>query len=692
MGENIRLVVWDLDDTFWKGTVTEGGIKEYVQAHHDIVIELARRGILSSICSKNDKDTILRILQEKGISDYFVFPSISWDPKGMRLAQLVETVQLRAPTIMFIDDNPSNRAEALAMVPSLQVEDETFIAKMLTDPRFKGKDDSELSRLKQYKLLEDRKRDEKQAASSNEEFLRACNVRVLIDYDIEPKLDRAIELINRTNQLNYTKRRLSEDIEVARRQLREELDHFDRQAGLVRVVDKYGDYGYVGFFTSQILRRTIVEGTSNRHLLHFCFSCRTLGMLIEHWVYDHLGRPELNIVGDVLTDLSVPRKIDWVQQVDSIDAAAHPHLAKIAPQIVLYGGCEAHAVGVYLNDYTYKLEVFGNYAANALFLRINSAATALDMCDRTKEQFAAEAEILGLPLHLEAIDYFTEAAPGSLFVFNLGVDAHRSARVRHKVHGWTLVIEPRLLPGANFLQLSENELLSHLDGNTDYYSHGNREHVLSVSRHIREHYELVHQPSEADLVQGVHDLIARIPVGSRYIIVVDHNEARPSWNKETIIKLPWISSYTDLMHELAAEYAYVGVVSFSDVLRGPDDMAGANHYKREVYLRLAQRIIEVAGTLQPRQDAPPPKHRLTVLAAANLAKRRKDAEALELVLAAYQCLLRREPDPGAQGHIRDLQSGRISPAQFLRNITRSKEFEGKWQVSTLNLNREAAPR
>jgi predicted enzyme involved in methoxymalonyl-ACP biosynthesis len=50
MPEAIRLVVWDLDETFWRGTVTEGGITEYIQAHHDIVIELARRGIMSSIC------------------------------------------------------------------------------------------------------------------------------------------------------------------------------------------------------------------------------------------------------------------------------------------------------------------------------------------------------------------------------------------------------------------------------------------------------------------------------------------------------------------------------------------------------------------------------------------------------------------------------------------------------------------
>lgn len=91
MSEAVRLVVWDLDETFWNGTIVEGGI-EYRQECHDAVIELARRGIMSSICSKNDFETVRAILVEKGIWDYFIFPSIAWEPKGPRLAALVEEI------------------------------------------------------------------------------------------------------------------------------------------------------------------------------------------------------------------------------------------------------------------------------------------------------------------------------------------------------------------------------------------------------------------------------------------------------------------------------------------------------------------------------------------------------------------------------------------------------------------------
>src|SRR5271157_5831628 len=80
--EAIRLVVWDLDETFWRGTLTEGGIEEYLEDCHNLVIRLAERGILSSICSKNDHESVKQILLERKLWDYFVFPSIDWAPKG----------------------------------------------------------------------------------------------------------------------------------------------------------------------------------------------------------------------------------------------------------------------------------------------------------------------------------------------------------------------------------------------------------------------------------------------------------------------------------------------------------------------------------------------------------------------------------------------------------------------------------
>lgn len=124
--EPVRLVIWDLDDTFWSGSLTEGSI-QYRDDCHNIVVELARRGIMSSICSKNDMATVRPVLEQRGIWPYFIFPSVNWEPKGKRIAALIETAQLRAETVMFIDDHPMNLAEATFYVPRLQIENDLFI-------------------------------------------------------------------------------------------------------------------------------------------------------------------------------------------------------------------------------------------------------------------------------------------------------------------------------------------------------------------------------------------------------------------------------------------------------------------------------------------------------------------------------------------------------------------------------------
>jgi len=234
--EPVRLVIWDLDETFWKGTLSEGGIT-FCPENRDIVIALAERGIISTICSKNDFEAVRDVLKTHDVWDYFIFPSINWEPKGPRLQALIEAIQLRPETVMLVDDYPMNRNEALFFVPGLQVADETVIPQLLANPLFKGKDDRALTRLQQYKLLEKRKADEVAAGGSNVEFLRSSSIRIAIEHDIERHIDRVIELVNRTNQLNFTKRRLPEDREAAAAAVKRLAGAFDVQAGLIRVRD-----------------------------------------------------------------------------------------------------------------------------------------------------------------------------------------------------------------------------------------------------------------------------------------------------------------------------------------------------------------------------------------------------------------------------------------------------------------------
>ena len=116
--DKIKLVIWDLDETFWKGTFSEGNV-EIPGQNRSLIALLTDIGIVNSICSKNDEKQVLDFLKKQGVAEYFVFPSINWLPKGARIKQLISDMQLRPANVLFLDDNPSNLGEAAYACPEI---------------------------------------------------------------------------------------------------------------------------------------------------------------------------------------------------------------------------------------------------------------------------------------------------------------------------------------------------------------------------------------------------------------------------------------------------------------------------------------------------------------------------------------------------------------------------------------------
>ena len=94
----IKLVIWDLDNTFWKGIISETAI-EPIDSHLQLVKDLVDCGIVNSICSKNNFEICDTKLIELQIREYFVFPSIDWSPKGLRVKDLIKSMSLRAENV-----------------------------------------------------------------------------------------------------------------------------------------------------------------------------------------------------------------------------------------------------------------------------------------------------------------------------------------------------------------------------------------------------------------------------------------------------------------------------------------------------------------------------------------------------------------------------------------------------------------
>jgi FkbH-like protein len=194
--EPIRLLIWDLDETLWNGKLDEGDPIEIIPQNRAITVELSQRGIVNSICSKNDLEKARCQLQALGLWEYFVFPSIDWTAKGPRLKNLISSMGLRPSSVVFVDDELRNRVEAQTYVPELRSISPEYLPAILTDPLFRGKPDPELSRLRQYRVLQKREEDRQGSQANLTEFLRNANISATIDYDIIGNIDRAIELIN----------------------------------------------------------------------------------------------------------------------------------------------------------------------------------------------------------------------------------------------------------------------------------------------------------------------------------------------------------------------------------------------------------------------------------------------------------------------------------------------------------------
>lgn len=330
--DKIKLVIWDLDDTFWNGTISEEDVS-IPDEHLKLLKTLTDIGIVNSICSKNDFDHAMQQLRNANAAEYFVFPSINWNPKGQRIKQLIADMQLRPANVLLLDDNPSNLGEAVHFCPDLMTGTPELIPQLIADADAAPRKDPEHKRLKQYRVLEE-KHQARESFSSNEEFLYQSNIRMEISTDCLAQLERIHDLILRSNQLNFTKLRSSEE------ELRQLLSDPGVEAGYASVRDGFGDYGIVGFYA-------VKDGK----LIHFTFSCRTLGMGIEQYVYNTLGRPVLTICEPVISDLSSTDIPGWINQEHASASGGQMKInALTAHSVLVKGPCDLFQIYPYIAD------------------------------------------------------------------------------------------------------------------------------------------------------------------------------------------------------------------------------------------------------------------------------------------------------------------------------------------------------
>jgi FkbH-like protein len=274
----VKIVVWDLDETLWTGTLAEDGI-EGLKLRPEAVVAikwLDARGVLQSVASKNDHELAVKALNHFGLGDYFLYPQINWNPKSASVARIAECLNLGLDTFAFIDDQPFERAEVAEAHSPVRTLPETSVAGLPGHPWFNHPATSESAKRRSLYQAEAHRASELEAYSGDHVgFLRAAHLTLDITPLNDTDAERVFELSQRTNQLNFTGSKFTRD----------DVDKMlAPEAGKLRLAvrcsDRFGEYGLIGFADLDV---------KGGEMSHFFMSCRVQRKCVEHAFFEHVA-------------------------------------------------------------------------------------------------------------------------------------------------------------------------------------------------------------------------------------------------------------------------------------------------------------------------------------------------------------------------------------------------------------------
>ena len=292
-GKSKKCLVLDLDNTLWGGIIGESGVRSLVLGRDHPIGEafvdfqryvkgLQSRGVILAVCSKNDpenaKEGFLHPDSVLRIEDFAAFKA-NWDPKPENIRQIASDLNIGLDSVVFVDDNPAERAFVAEQLPDVAVpdigSDVSLFAEMLDreryfEPHQLVQDD--LVRGAYYNSNTERN-DCEVGFSDYGKFLESLRMTAEIGPFSAVYLDRITQLINKTNQFNLTTRRYT-SAEV-------EAIAGDRSFITLygRLADRFGDNGLVSVLIGRRLENVV-------EIDLWVMSCRVFKREMEFAMFD----------------------------------------------------------------------------------------------------------------------------------------------------------------------------------------------------------------------------------------------------------------------------------------------------------------------------------------------------------------------------------------------------------------------
>ena len=292
-GLSKKCLVLDLDNTLWGGVIGDDGLDGIVlgegsadgEAHlalQHYAKQLKERGVILAVCSKNDakvaeavfRDHPEMVLRRSDIAAFLA----NWDDKALNLKAIAARLNIGVDSLVFVDDNPVERARVRQSLPMVAVpelpDDAAQYVRCLAEAGYfeaVAFTSEDRDRAQQYAANAEREA-LLGSAESMDEFLRGLNMSVVFGPFTSVDHARVVQLINKTNQFNTTTRRYAS----------EEVAHITSLPEALtlqfRLIDRVGDNGLV---STMILRPT-PDDKDVLEIENWVMSCRVFGRELEY--------------------------------------------------------------------------------------------------------------------------------------------------------------------------------------------------------------------------------------------------------------------------------------------------------------------------------------------------------------------------------------------------------------------------
>jgi len=283
-------IITDLDDTLWNGIVGEvgpEGISWDLSSHHhlhalyqNLLASLSEQGTLVAVASKNDPEVVKSAFSRRDLllPAERVFPfEVHWQSKSSSVSRILETWNIGAGDVIFVDDSPMELAEVEAAHPGIQciqfpqgdyaagLAMLRHVRDLCGKERITVEDTLRLNSIRQGAEFRGMAED----GAVSDSFLEQAQAVVTVDFAPSPEDTRVLDLVNKTNQFNLNGvRRTDADWRAANRMP-------NAVVAVVSYEDKFGPLGKIA----------VIQGCRDGAVLHvntWVMSCRAFSRRVEH--------------------------------------------------------------------------------------------------------------------------------------------------------------------------------------------------------------------------------------------------------------------------------------------------------------------------------------------------------------------------------------------------------------------------